>query len=310
MNRLFQPRAVSASAAPARPPAARLADTGVRAPVARAPATPAPTADAPDANAAIARAPSHRAPADRAPTGRAPTGHAPTGHAPTGHAGGPAGTSAPPACASIACAPVHRALTADARGAHAGSVALAPGRLLLQAGQRGPLWRITEGWLALTLPGADADALLQLAGPGDWVGLAALADAPYGESALALTAVRAEPVPWADADAPRALLQAALRQQQRQALDMSRLRTGAVRARLQHLLALLTPPGGVLPRQALPPLKMLARIVDSADETVCRGLRGLLPARPGRDPHSRRAAAPRGSPSAPPRASPLAALAA
>ena len=305
MNRLFQPRAVSASAAPARPPAARLADTGVRAPVARAPATPAPTADAPDANPAIARAPSHRAPADHAPTD-----HAPTDHAPTDHARGPAGTSAPPVCASIAGAPAHHAPTADAPGAHAGSVALAPGRLLLQAGQRGPLWRITEGWLALTLPGADAGALLQLAGPGDWVGLAALADAPYGESALALTAVRAEPVPWADADAPRALLQAALRQQQRQALDMSRLRTGAVRARLQHLLALLTPPGGVLPRQALPPLKMLARIVDSADETVCRGLRGLLPARPGRDPHSRRAAAPRGSPSAPPRASPLAALAA
>ncbi|MCB1995936.1 MAG: hypothetical protein KDF67_08175, partial [Ottowia sp.] len=57
---------------------------------------------------------------------------------------------------------------------------------------------------------------------------------------------------------------------------------------LRHLLALLAPPGGALARQALPSLKVLAQIVDSAPETVCRELGHLFGGDAPRPPKPRK----------------------
>lgn len=167
-------------------------------------------------------------------------------------------------------------------------LALAAGQTLLNHGQRGPLWRVAEGWLVLLRPDEPEARPIQLAGPGDLVGVASLVDASYGESAVALTPVRADPALWLDAAEQHALARVALRQQQRQAFEMSLVRSGTVRERLRHLLALLAPPGGALERQALPSLKVLAQIVDSAPETVCRELGHLFGGEAPRPPKPRK----------------------
>ena len=72
-------------------------------------------------------------------------------------------------------------------------------------------------------------------------------------------------------------------QQQRQALDMVRLRSGPIH-RLAYLLTVLgkDSQGRVhtVQRDELPTLREMAQIVDSALETVCRELNTLLPRQP------------------------------
>jgi hypothetical protein len=72
-------------------------------------------------------------------------------------------------------------------------------------------------------------------------------------------------------------------QQQRRLHDMARLRTGAVRSRVAHLLRMVSSslPSGknALTRQHLPTMRDMAHIVDAAHETVCRELNHFLPTR-------------------------------
>lgn len=160
-------------------------------------------------------------------------------------------------------------------------LALAPGQLLLHAGQSGPLWRVASGALRIECMADGAGATVQLALPGDCVGLEALLDAPYAVTASALVASTVCIEPVDDAAARLELLAQALRQQQRQAQDMARLRSGAVADRLSWLVDRLGA-GAAAPlvRKALPSLREMAGVVGSAPETVCRELGRLLPTVP------------------------------
>ena len=160
------------------------------------------------------------------------------------------------------------------------SLNLAPGQALLYAGQRGALWRIVSGALRIERCGDGASALIQLALPGDCVGLEALLGQPYAVnvSALVASTVRIEPV--GDDAARLAVLGELLAQQQRQAQEMARLRSGSAAERVSCLVRKLG--GGIVNPQArktLPPLKEMAPIVDVAPETICRELKRLLPAK-------------------------------
>lgn len=158
------------------------------------------------------------------------------------------------------------------------------GQALLGHGQRAGLWRVTRGAFLIERPTRDGRDVVALALPGDLVGLEALLDEPcaYAVTALLDAAARPETVAG-DAALARALGDA-VRQQQRQALEMTELRSGAVLARLQHLLRLLGRPGVNRAedpgRRDLPMLRDIAQIVNSAPETVCRELKHLVPGEP------------------------------
>ncbi|QTD45131.1 Crp/Fnr family transcriptional regulator [Ottowia testudinis] len=178
---------------------------------------------------------------------------------------------------ALACADV---ITPAAPQAQWG-LGLAAGDTLLHAGHAGPVWRVSEGLLCVQRLVGEQAVVIQMAGPGDLVGLAALDAEPYACTVAALTPCRVHPLAL-DSEAARVqTLTAALHQQQRQALDITRLRTGPVRERMLWLLALLEQATGCAPgalaRRALPVLKDMAQVVDSAPETVCRELKRLMP---------------------------------
>jgi CRP-like cAMP-binding protein len=164
---------------------------------------------------------------------------------------------------------------------------------IFQPGDTGTVWRVRQGVVRLNRP-ADAGRLpVQLALPGDLIGIEALCDQPYQFCAEAFTDCELEPVPLGTAGDGEALRQALLRevllQQQSRSQDMATLRTGSVLERMVHLLRLLGLPWqGAQPvtggqadaiRQALPTLREVAELVDAKTETVCRVLAQLLPPR-------------------------------
>jgi len=164
------------------------------------------------------------------------------------------------------------------------------------AGDAGPLWRLTHGVLRLDRPlsalHADAGSLVQLALPGDLVGLESLCAEPYRLNAHAFTSVRLEAVDTTSPAEREQCLQQAVMQLQRRSLDMTALRTGPVPERVAQLMCLLghenhLGAGGSVAmgdaiRATLPRLRELADVVDAKPETVCRALSVLLPARGGR----------------------------
>jgi len=165
---------------------------------------------------------------------------------------------------------------------------LVAGETLFDAGDRGGCWRVQRGIVRLDRPTADGHVLVMLALPGDWLGFDTLCDHPHQWRAAAVTAVRVRPCEPADeAERQRWLVEALLQQPQR-CHDMARLRTGPVAARVAALLRLLDEwpapafarhhgsdrrPG----RAALPPLRVMADLVDAKHETVCRVLKQLVP---------------------------------
>lgn len=154
------------------------------------------------------------------------------------------------------------------------------GQTLLRAGATGPVWRVTQGAFCLEREARDGPGVVQLALPGDFVGVEALCQETYTCNVTALTGSMALVMGNVHLAQTR-LLAAVVRQQQRQTLDMTLLRSGPVVGRLRHLLSLLVPSAdSPLERTALPALKDMAQIVASTPETVCRELNRLLPARP------------------------------
>lgn len=160
---------------------------------------------------------------------------------------------------------------------------------LFKAGEIGPLWCVVEGTARLDRETGSSRLPVQLALPGDLVGIEALCDQPYQFTASAFTDCRLEPVPVASEVERQALLRQALFQQQLRCHDMATLRTGSVLTRLASLLRLMGLPwqgaqavdgacaDGL--RSALPALRELALMVDAKSETVCRALAQLLPPR-------------------------------
>jgi CRP-like cAMP-binding protein len=175
----------------------------------------------------------------------------------------------------------------------ASPVAVRRGEVVVAAHGTGPVWRVLSGAFRLDCVTDAGQSLVHLALPGDWVGVEALCGAPYACTVTAL--VDSEVQAEAMVNLPRMeALSAAVRQQQRQMLDMVPLRSGTVGARLTHLLSLLARRCdgnlGLLSRQDMPRLKQTAQIIDTAVETVCRELNRLLPARPRRASTSARPA--------------------
>ncbi len=174
-------------------------------------------------------------------------------------------------------------------------LACAAAQSVFLAGERGPVWRVVQGIVRLDRACGPLRQPVQLALPGDLIGVEALCGQAYQFSASALTRVRLEPLRSADgAEAPAAWMQQALLQHLRRSQDMTQLRTGSVVQRLAHLLHLM---GLELPaldraqpgdadaiRQALPALREIALVIDAKTETVCRALAQLLPPRRKKSP--------------------------
>lgn len=167
--------------------------------------------------------------------------------------------------------------------------AFAKAESVFLAGETGPVWRVVEGVVRLDRDSGPIRQPVQLALPGDLIGIDALCERRYQFSATAFTACRLVPVPLG-ASGPRVpLLQQALLQHQDRSEDMTALRTGSVPQRITHLLCLMglewRPDGRALGgeadaiRDALPTLREVAQVVDAKTETVCRALAQLLPPR-------------------------------
>ncbi len=183
--------------------------------------------------------------------------------------------------------------------------------LIFQAGQTGSVWRVVRGVVRLDCRGGPLRLPVQLALPGDLVGVEALCGQPYQFSAEAVTSCALVEIglypQGAKGNAQReSLLREALLQQQRRCHDMATLRTGSVLQRLAHLLGLLglpwQGPHGSLSghqadavRQALPSLRGVAELVDAQSETVCRALAQLLPPRSRKSGPVRKTAVDRGA---------------
>jgi hypothetical protein len=160
---------------------------------------------------------------------------------------------------------------------------------IYKSGDFGPLWRVLEGVVRLDRENGPQRLPVQLALPGDLVGIESLCDQPYLFTATAFKACRLEPVPVADASHRQVLFRQALLQQQDRSHDMATLRTGSVLQRVAHLLQLLGLPWQNLAalagiqadtvRAQLPALREVALIIDAKHETVCRALAQLLPPR-------------------------------
>lgn len=157
------------------------------------------------------------------------------------------------------------------------------------AGESGPVWRVLNGIVRLDRDSGPSRQPVQLALPGDLIGIESLCERRYQLSATAFTTCRLEPVRLTADTAREPLLQQALLQHQDRSQDMAALRTGTVAQRVAHLLSLMSldwQPSDQLwgcsadaIREALPALREVAQVVDAKTETVCRALAQLLPPR-------------------------------
>jgi CRP-like cAMP-binding protein len=153
-------------------------------------------------------------------------------------------------------------------------VALASGDLLFEAGHIGSVWQLSSGALRLDRVDREGARFMQIVLPGDLLGLELLAAYPHAFSARAIVpSVARRRMLAAEAERRMALLEGLMQQQQRGA-DLVTLRTGTAQDRLKHLLLLLAPdeagwvPGGGT--CALPTIRDMAAIIDTAPETVSR----------------------------------------
>lgn len=165
------------------------------------------------------------------------------------------------------------------------------GEPVFHAGHAATLWRVQSGVLRLDQHVDGSAQLVMLALPGDLVGTEALCGEAYAHHAQALSDVVLVPVGAADATVLQRLMVETILQQPQRSHDMAHVRTGSVGSRLTALLAVLghrvpsafTPARGELDgdaiRNSLPPLRVLADVVDAKPETVCRALAQLLPPR-------------------------------
>jgi len=163
------------------------------------------------------------------------------------------------------------------------SINIKRGQVLARSGEFGPVWRVNHGVFRLERLGLDGMTLVQLALPGDLLGVESLCSVPYAYTVTAITASQATQQSI-NHELPRftAVAQGYL-QQQRRLHDMMQMRSGPVSERLAHFLKLLAinedGSSRELERRELPVLKEVAAILDAATETVCRELNAFLPAR-------------------------------
>lgn len=162
---------------------------------------------------------------------------------------------------------------------------LAKETTLFHSQDRGGAWRLVSGCMRLDRTVGSEKQLVQLAFPGDWLGLEALCGESYRLQAQSLTPCIVEALNPEDVNTwtwAKAWLQ-----QQHRHVQMTQLRTGKVASRLAHLLNLLALPQSEAEghlaidpealRQQLPPLRVMAEVIDAKPETICRALSKLIP---------------------------------
>ena len=163
-------------------------------------------------------------------------------------------------------------------------ISIKRGETLTFAGEVGPVWRVTQGVFKLESYEGENCALIQLAKPGDLVGVEVLCHKAYAYTVRAIVDAKVEIHLASHAHSDPSILVQAFLQQQRQTFDMYKLRTGSISTRLSYLMSLLKYRlDGLeesIQRTDLPILKDIAKIIDSTVETVCRDLNELIPARP------------------------------
>ncbi len=145
------------------------------------------------------------------------------------------------------------------------------GRILIHAGNHGPVWRVQSGAFRLDAVGADGETFVQLAMPGDLLGVERCVGLPYALTARAiLPSVVREVSAQERSDA---LLAEGWQQQHRRCVEALSLRTGSAPERLKQLLLLLgsgDDEEDYATAFQRPSLKDMAAIIDSARETVSR----------------------------------------
>lgn len=165
------------------------------------------------------------------------------------------------------------------RSASEAPTVLASGEALFDAGAAGTVWQLASGALRLDRVSREGERFAQIALPGDLLGLEVLAAYPHAFTARAIvpsTVVRRSLL--GDAERRSALVDGLI-QQQRRNDDLIALRSGPAQERLKHLLLLLAPADAPWAegdsRFALPTIKDMAAIIDTAPETVSRILANL-----------------------------------
>lgn len=151
-------------------------------------------------------------------------------------------------------------------------VRLASGAVLYDAGHPASGWRLESGALRLDCIGRDGPRFVQLVLPGDVIGLESLAGEVYAHTARAIVPSVVQPCAVSPSQCGEVLLHSMLKQQTRMA-EVMNLRTGPAQERLKRLLLLLWPEDGsegADGARALPTIKDVAGIIDTAPETVSR----------------------------------------
>lgn len=164
-----------------------------------------------------------------------------------------------------------------------GLLSLDSGEALFESGATGSVWMLEAGALRLDRVDRGAAQFSQIVLSGDLVGLEVLASHRYGYTARAIVPCELRPRLLPTDDERRLALVAGLMQWQRRSSDLIVLRSGSAQDRLKHLLVLLTPegaaPGGHGAHCALPTIRDMAAIIDTAPETVSRIFANLKRAR-------------------------------
>ena len=123
--------------------------------------------------------------------------------------------------------------------------------------------------------------IVNLALPGDLLGVEASGGMPYTYTTYALTNAWAMPDRTDCTEAATTLLYDGLLQLQRQSETMVRLRTGSIKVRMAYLLKLLADSLGgknlCFSDAELPTLKDFSSVLGTASQTVCRELDDFLP---------------------------------
>lgn len=153
-------------------------------------------------------------------------------------------------------------------------VALNSGDQLFEAGSSGSVWQLSRGALRLDRVDREGSRFMQIVLPGDLLGLEVLAAYPHAYTARAIVpSVARRLVLAGEAERRMALIEGLVQQQQRGG-DLVTLRTGAAQDRLKHLLLMLAPAEAGWAAEgsacALPTIRDMAAIIDTAPETVSR----------------------------------------
>lgn len=139
----------------------------------------------------------------------------------------------------------------------------------------GPVWQVEQGALRLDRVSREGARFVQLALPGDLLGLEVLAALPYAYSVRAVVPSRVRPRALSGDSERRLAMMEGLLQQQARIEELVSLRTGPAQDRMKHLILLLAPEDAAgwqsdEAHRALPTIKDMAAIIDTAPETVSR----------------------------------------